>query len=313
MVGLTFTGITGAYATAPLCFLQETAFAADPSGTPTYTAVKLSENTNFDATSVDLDILAAGMFDKYSVQTGGRNYAFHLDIQPQDIDFIKIGMNVPSLTSPNLTAVSSYQFLQKYKQSYGTAELADTWLFALGARPSTTTLSVTPQQKVMCAMDWIPREYKFYSVSPLTAETGVPSLGSITGPVLVDADAGTNTPLTIDGDDYPTDGFSVTVDLSLQAKAYNGSGLIDLSAPGTRQISGSINVPVGANGLALETIVNSQQTGVDIDYLFKTGTAVLHLTGCTLSTMGRAFPGNADSILQNPVSFKAASAEIATV
>lgn len=312
MPGLTFTGITGAYALNPLCYKQEVNFAEDPSGSPSYTAVAVTENTDFTANATVLDIFSAGQFSKYSMQTGGRNYPFHIDVQPQDIDFTKIAANIPNISSPSGNAVSSYQFLMKYRQSSGTAGLNTHWLFALGCRPNSTTIGVTPQQKVTVGQDWTAREFKFYTTSPLASETGIPDNSSITGPVLVDADAGTNEPITIDGDTYPTDGFSVTIDTGLVAKPYNGSGLIDISAPGTRNITGSINVPVGAQGLSLETIVNSQQTGVDIDYIIKPGVFIIHMTGAILTTMGRAFPGNADSILENPVSFSAATLTLAT-
>lgn len=245
------------------------------------------------------------------MQVGGHNFPFHIDVAPTNITFLNLGMAAPSLTSPSNTPSASYQFLMKYIKSYGTASLNNTWLFLLGSRPVSTTISVTPQDKVMAGMDWMGRQLKEYSTNPISTST-IPTLASITDPVVIDADSGTNTPLTVNSLDYPTNGFSCTVNTGLISQAYNGSGYIDISAPGTNETTGSFSVPVGANGTALEDLLLSNQTGVDIDYVFKNGTMVLHISGAILETGSLDFPGQPTSIMEIPISFTAASAILAT-
>ncbi len=259
-----------------------------------------------------LDIFQAGSFYKYSQQTGGQNFPFSIQVQPQNLTFINIGANAPNLTTPAGTSAASYQFLMKYKQSLGTAALVDTYLFMLGCRPKTTNLTVTPQQKLSVSMEWVAREMQVSTATNggLTSPT-IPTIASITGSVIVDSDAGPN-PLTINALTYPTDGFTLNIDNGLIAKPYNGSGKIDASFPGTYQIGGNINVPVGAQGTALETLALSSQTGVAAKYNFKTGVMVANMTGFTLGSGTREFPGSANSFLENPFSFQCSGLTMAT-
>lgn len=315
MSQLTFPGITSAYATNPLSYIVEPsdAFGVKITASPSYTAVALAENVDITLGSTTLDIMSAGSFFRYSMRTGGQNFPFHIDVSPLDINFIKIGTNAPVIASAGTTAglaASSYQFVMKYKQSYGTAALTDTYLFLLGCRPATTTINVTPQGKVTVGQDWIAREMTVSSTSGLTTPT-IPTIASITGPVIIDADAG-SLPLTIDSLTYATNGFTLAVDTGLITQAYNGSGKIDISAPGLNTTTGNFSIPVGSRGLALETIALSNQTGVDIDYNFKSGTMVAHIADAILESGSRAFPGQPNSILENPFSFKAVSCTLAT-
>jgi len=312
---LNFPGITSAYATNPLSWIVEPAdaFGVKITASPSYTAVALAENVDITLGSTTLDIMSAGSFLRYSMRTGGQNFPFHIDVSPLDINFIKIGTNVPVLASIGTNAglnASSYQFIMKYKQSYGTAALTDTFLFLLGCRCANTTINVTPQGKVTVGMDWIAREVTVSATSGLTTPT-IPTLASITGPVIIDADAG-SLPLTIDSSTYATNGFTLGVDTGLITQAYNGSGKIDISAPGLHTPTGNFSIPVGSHGLSLETIALSNQTGVDIDYTFKSGTMVAHIADAILESGSRAFPGQPNSILENPFSFKGVSCSLAT-
>jgi hypothetical protein len=314
MSQINFPLVTGASASNPFCWIQEPAdaFGVKITASPVYTAVAIAENVAGRIESSLLDIFTAGSFYKYSQQTGGQNFPFTLAVSPQNINFIKIGTNAPNLTAPTGTSAASYQFLMKYKQSMGTAALVDAYLFFLGCRPRTTAINVSPQGKVTCVMEWIAREVQISTAANggLTSPT-IPTFASITGPVIVDADAGSK-PLTINALAYATDGFSLTVDNGLISKPYNGSGKIDASFPGTHRITGNINVPVGSQGTALETLILSTQTGVTASYLFKTAVMKANFTGFILVNDERTFPGNADSFLENPFSYEAASVDIAT-
>ena len=314
MSQIAFPLVTGASATNPFCWVQEpsTAFGTKITSSPSYTAVAVAENVMGRIDNQMLDIFQAGSFYKYSQQTGGQNFPFTIAVQPQDINFIKIGTNAPNLTTPANTSAASYQFLMKYKQSLGTAALVDTYMFFLGCRPRTTRISVNPQQKVTVTMEWVARSFEISTATNggLTTPT-IPTLASITGPVIVDSDAG-SLPLTIDSTAYPTDGFELNVDNGLIAKPYNGSGKIDASFPGTHKITGNVNIPVGANGVAIETLALASQTGVTASYLFKTGVMKANMTGFVLGSGERTFPGNADSFLENPFSFEASGLTLAT-
>lgn len=161
-------------------------------------------------------------------------------------------------------------------------------------------------------MDWIAREVSISTATNggLTTPT-IPTLASITGPVIVDSDAGA-LPLTINSLAYPTDGFTLDVDNGLIAKPYNGSGKIDASYPGTFKITGNVNIPVGAQGVAIETLALASQTGVTASYLFKTGVMKANMTGFVLGSGERTFPGNADSFLENPFTYEASGLTLAT-
>lgn len=200
----------------------------------------------------------------------------------------------------------------KYKKSLGTAQLVDTYMFFLGCRPHTTTISVSPQQKVAVTMGWSIREIQESTATNggLTTPT-IPTLGSITGPVVVDSDAGA-TPLTINSLAYATDGFSMTVDNGLIAKPYNGSGRIDASFPGTHKITGSIKVPTGMQGNALRTMALSSQTGTTASYLFKSGVMKANLTGFVITSQSSEFPGNANSFLEDDMNWEASGLTLAT-
>jgi hypothetical protein len=310
---LNFPGITSAYALNPLSYIIEPAdaFGVKITSSPSYTAVALAENVDITLGSTTLDIMSAGSFLRYSMRTGGQNFPFHIDVSPLDINFIKIGANIPNLTTPSGTSAASYQFLMKYRQSFGTAALVDTYLFLLGCRPANTTINVTPQGKVTVGQDWVAREMTVSSTSGLTGSPVIPLLSSITGPVIIDADAG-SLPLTIDGQTYATNGFTLGIDTGLITQAYNGSGKIDISAPGLHTPTGNFSVPVGSHGISLETIALSNQTGVDIDYNFKSGVMVAHIEDAILESGSRAFPGQPNSILENPFSFKGVRCTLAT-
>ena len=317
MSQIAFPLVTGAAATNPVAWIVEPAdaFGVKITASPSYTAVAVAENVEFQINNEMLDIFSAGSHFKYQQQTGGQNFPFTLVVQPQDINFLKIGTNAPVAASAGTNAglsASSYQFVMKYKQSLGTAALVDTYLFALGCRPRTTNITVSPQGKVSASMEWVAREIQISTATNggLTTPT-IPTLGSITGPVLVDSDAG-SLPLTINSQTYPTDGFTLNVDTGLIAKPYNGSGKIDASYPGTFNITGNVNIPVGAHGVDLETLFLASQTGVTASYRFKTGVMFANMTGFVLGSGSRTFPGNADSFLENPFTFSASGITLAT-
>ena len=317
MSQINFPLVTGAAATNPLSWIVEPAdaFGVKITASPSYTAVAVAENVSARIENVMLDIFQAGSHFKYSQQTGGQNFPFTIAVQPQDINFIKIGTNAPVAASAGTTAglsASSYQFVIKYKQSLGTAALVDTYLFLLGCRPRTTNITVSPQQKVSVTMEWVARDIDISTATNGgTTSPTIPTLASITGPVIVDSDAG-SLPLTIDSKTYPTDGFTLNCDTGLIAKPYNGSGLIDASYPGTFKFTGNVNIPVGAHGVDIETLALASQTGVTASYLFKTGVMKANMTGFTLGSGERTFPGNADSFLENPFSFEASGLTLAT-
>lgn len=316
MSQILFPLVTGAAATNPFCYLEEPAAGfgvKTTTASPTFTAVAVAENVMGRIQNTMLDIFTAGSFYKYSQQTGGQNFPFTIAVQPQNINFIKIGTNAPDLVSPSGTSAASYQFLMKYKQSLGTAQLVDTYMFFLGCRPRTTNITVSPQQKVAVTMEWVAREIQITTAANggLTGTPSIPTLASITGPVIVDSDAGPN-PLTINALPYPTDGFTLNVDTGLIAKPYNGSGKIDASFPGTFKITGNINPPLGAQGITLLNLAMSSQTGVTAKYNFKTGVMVANLTGFVLGDSERNFPGNADSFLELPSTFECSGCNLAT-
>jgi hypothetical protein len=317
MSQIAFPLVTPATATNPLSYIVEPAdaFGTKITASPSYTAVAVTENVDFAINNTLLDIFQAGSFYKYSQQTGGQNYTLDIAVQPQDINFLKIGTNTPVPGSAGTTAglsASSYQFVMKHKKSFGTAQVHDVYTFFLGCRPATTTISVSPQQKVSATMNWVIREIQETNATNggLTSPT-IPTLGSITGPVIVDSDAGA-LPLTINSNAYATDGFSMTVDTGLISKAYNGSGRIDASYPGTFKITGNIKVPAGSQGNALKTLSLSSQTGVTASYLFKTGVMKANFTGFVLGNNTGNFPGNADSFLEDTLTWEASGVTLAT-
>lgn len=317
MSQINFPLVTGASATNPFSWIVEPAdaFGVKITASPVYTAVAVAADVRGRIDNKMLDIFQAGSHFKYSQQTGGQDFPFTIVVQPQDINFIKIGTNAPVAASAGTAAglsASSYQFVIKYKQSMGTAALVDAYLFFLGCRPRTTNITVSPQDKVMVTMEWIARSVEISTAANggLTTPT-IPTLASITGPVIVDSDAG-SLPLTINAQTYPTDTFTLNVDNGLIAKPYNGSGKIDASYPGTFRITGNVNIPVGAHGVDIENLALASQTGVTASYLFKTGVMKANLTGFTLGSGERAFPGNADTFLENPFTYEASGITLAT-
>jgi len=314
---INFPLVTGASATNPLSWIVEpaNAFGVKITASPSYTAVAVAENVSVRTENTLLDIFQAGSFYKYSQQTGGQNFPFTIAVQPQDINFIKIGTNAPVPASIGTNAglsASSYQFILPYQQSLGTASIVPAYMFLLGCRPARTSLSVSPQQKLAVTKDWIAREVQFSTATlgGLTTPT-IPTLASITGPVIVDSDAGPS-PLSINSLTYPTDGFTLEVDNGLISKPYNGSGKIDASYPGTYKITGNINVPLGAQANALKTLSLSSQSGVPAKYNFKTGVMVANMTGFVLGSTETSFPGNADSFLEDPFTFECSGLTMAT-
>jgi hypothetical protein len=314
MSQIAFPLVTSAAATNPFCWVEEPAgaFGVKVTASPNFNAVAVAENVMGRIQNTMLDIFTAGSFYKYSQQTGGQNFPFTIAVQPQNINFIKIGTNPPDLTTPTGTSAASYQFLMKYKQSLGTAQLVDTFMHFLGCRPRTTNITVSPQQKISVTMEWVAREIQISTaVNGGMTTPVIPTLASVTGPVLVDSDAGA-LPLTINALPYPTDGFTVNVDTGLIAKPYNGSGKIDASFPGTYKITGNINPPLGAQGITLLTLATSSQVGVTAKYNFKTGVMVGNMTGFVLGDVERNFPGNADSFLELPSTFECSGFNLAT-
>ena len=161
-------------------------------------------------------------------------------------------------------------------------------------------------------MDWVARDVQFSTaLNGGTTTPVIPTLASITGPVIVDSDAGPS-PLTINSLTYPTDGFTVDIDNGLISKPYNGSGKIDASYPGTYKITGNINVPLGAQANALKTLSLSSQSGVVAKYNFKTGVMVANMTGFVLGSTETSFPGNADSFLEDPFTFECSGFTLGT-
>ena len=295
----------------PFCFTPETSFAVKKTASPVYTPVAITTDVVPTIDGVSIDVRQMGSHLVYGIQNSGMNYGFTIPVHPQDIGFLGRGFNPPNYDTPAGTSQESVQFLIKYKQAQGTAGMSDHYIFFLGCRPDTTTITVSAQALVEASMTWGVREISTPSTTSGLVTPVIPTLASITGPVLQDSDGGSK-PLTVNGIQYAVNNFTITANNNLIRDTFNGSGLVEALTIGPIEYTGSFTTPIGQD-LLLETRQNDLgQTGVNFSYKVKTGVMFINGTGMLLTSDANSFEGAPTSTRKHTYSFKAASATLST-
>jgi Phage tail tube protein len=296
----------------PLCYIQEVTFGTKITASPSYTAVPITGDLTPTIDGVSIDVRQMGNHDVYGIQNAGINYGFTAAINPLNTTFIKIGTELPNYTTPAGTSAASYQFLIGYKQATGTVGMGDYYLFLLGCKPDTTTITVSAQSLVEASMTWGVRQIPKPILAPggLTTPT-IPTFASITGPVFQDSDGGVK-PLLYNAISYAVNNFTITWNNHLIRDGFNGSGLVDALTVGGREITGSFTTPVGQD-LLMETAMESlTQAGVTMKYTVKAGVFVITMNNVLLQTDSNPFEGSPTNTMKHTYTFKCASASIGT-
>jgi len=297
----------------PFAWTVETTWATKKTASPTYTAIAVAGDVTPTIDGIPIDVRQAGAHTLYGIQGGGVNYGFSLNIHPMNITFLKYGTEPPNYDTPAGTSAESLQFLMKYKQATGTAGMSDHYVFWLGCRPNTTTISVSAQGLVEASMDWRARQMLAPDATAnggLTTPT-IPDFTGITGPVLQDSDSG-GKPLSVNGVPYACNPFSITWNNNLIVDPFNGTGLVEALTVGGIEITGNFTTPVGQDLLLENRMALLNQTGVNLDYTFKSGTMVLHCTGAVLTSNSSPWEGQPTNTKKNAFNFKCKTAALAT-
>lgn len=309
---IVFPLVTSATATNPFMYTEESTFALRKTASPVYTGVPIAGDLTIRQDGVPINVPIAGQHTIYRAQSAGKNYTLSFPIHPLSIAFIKYGIEVPNYNTPAGNINTSLQFLYKYKQAMGTAQLHDAWLYFLGCRASTTTLTQTAQSLLEATMEFLVREIEVPAMdtAPVTSPTYA-NFSDFSGPVFQDSDGG-NLPLTIGGVQYPTDNFTVSIAQGTFAKPYNGSGLADAILPGQYIATGTFNIPIGQD-IAQETaFAAANQTPVTVKYTFKTGVMVITLTNTILTANDRSVLTVPTEPMSNGFSFQSTVAALGT-
>ena len=293
-------------AQAPFSFIEETTFGVMPTS-PSLTAVKVIDQVTPTIDNMEMDVRTIGSHYLYGMQSGGHTYGLGMTVHPFDLPFLKYGTNAPNYTSPSGTSARSVAFATKLMMSTGTVGQTLHNIQWLGCRPNTTEISISSQGLVEATMEWIPRFMSKPTAGDISGSTW-PSFP--TSPVLSNVDGG-NKPLTIDGVDYPIEDFRISWNNNLIQKTYSGSGLLDGSAIGAVEITGSFNTPFGS-AAALETAINDfPQTGVDADYNVKTGTMIIDMANFKLMTDNIAgISAGPQDVMTHEFTFKCSTADL---
>src|SRR6187397_303073 len=141
----------------PFSYIEEATFGTLPAS-PTFVATKITTGLTPRMDDMEMDVRQLGSHLLYGQSTGGHTYGFGLTYNPINLPFLKYGTEPPNYTTPAGTSAESLQFLMKYKQPLGTLAMTDHYVFWLGCRPNTTTISVSAQQLVEASMEWRARE-----------------------------------------------------------------------------------------------------------------------------------------------------------
>ena len=310
---IVFPLITSATATNPFMYTEEATFGLRKTASPVYTGVPIAGDLSLKYDNVVINVPVAGQHQLYRAQAAGRNFSLSFPIHPLSITFLKYGIELPNYNTPAGNINTPLQFLYKYQQALGTAQLHSTWLYLLGCRAVSTTLTQTAQSLLEASMEFMVREIEIPAVD--TAPVTTPTYANFTdfsGPVFQDSDGG-NLPLSIGGVLYPTDNFTVTVAQGTFGKPYNGSGLNDAILPGQYLATGSFTIPVGQD-LAQETaMAAANQTPVTVKYTFKTGTMVITLSNTILTGNDRSVLTAPTAPMSNSFTFQSTLGALGTV
>lgn len=297
--------------TNPFCYTPETQFGVLKTASPTYSTVAITQDVVPTDDGVSIDIRQMGSHQVYGIQNAGKNYGFTIPVHPQNIGFLAYGCNPPNYTTPAGTSAESLQFLIKYKQAQGTVGMQDHYVWFLGCRPDTTTVTISAQSLVEASMTWGCREItKPVTTSTLVTPT-IPTFASVTGPVLQDSDGGVK-PLKLNGIDYAVNNFTITWNNNLIRDSFNGSGLVDALTIGGIEISGSFTTPVGQDLLLETRMADLNQVGMPAIYKVKTGVMMINMTGMLLQADAQTYEGAPTSTRKHTYSFKCSDATIAT-
>jgi len=293
-------------------YTAETVFGTRKTASPIYTAVPIAGDVTIRQDGVVIPVTVAGQHPIYRAQLAGKNYTISFPIHPLSIAFLKYGTEVPNYITTAGNIVEPIQFLYKYQQAMGTSQLHNAWLYFLGCRCSSITLTQGPQALLEASMEFLVREIEVPAIdtAPVTSPTYA-NFTDFSGPVFQDSDGG-NLPLSIGGTSYPTDNFTVTIAQGTFAKPYNGSGLADAILPGQYIVTGTLDIPIGQD-IAQETaFAAANQTPVTVKYTFKTGVMVATLANTILTANSRAILSTPTEPMKHSYSFQASTCILGT-
>jgi len=294
----------------PFGYIEEATFGTLPSN-PTFTATKITTGITPHMDDMEMDVRQLGSHLLYGQSTGGHTYGFGITFNPFDLPFLKYGTEPPNYTTPAGTSATSLAFVLKYKRATGTAGMTSHTIQFLGSKCNTTELSISSQGLVTATQDWMCRDITVPSATPITGAT-YPTFGSITTPALSNVDGG-NKPLTINSVQYAVKDFTINWNNNLIADTFSGSGLVDQLTVGAIEITGSFNTPEGQSLILEQFIHDFPQVEQNADYLVKSGTMVIHMTGFKLlSNAPEGFEGGPTATNQHTFNFRCKSAGIAT-
>jgi len=308
----TYPLITSGVATNPFMYTPETTFAVRKTASPIFTAVPIAGDVAIRKDGVPINVTVAGQHSIYRAQLAGKNYTISFPIHPLSTAFLKYGSEVPNYNTPAGNINESIQFLWKYKQAMGTAQLHNAWLFFLGCRATSLTLTQTPQSLLEASMEFLVREIEVpvLDTDPLTSPTYA-NFTDFSGPVFQDSDGG-NLPLSIGGTSYPTDNFTATIAQGTFAKPYNGSGLADTILPGQYLVTGTLDIPIGQDISQETAFAAANQTPVTLKYTFKTGVMVLTVNNTILTADSNSILATPTEPLKHSYSFQGTVGVIGT-
>jgi len=299
--------------TNPFCYTVETTWATLKTASPVYTAVAITQDVTPTIDGVSIDVRQMGSHRVYGIQDAGVNYGFTIPIHPMDITFLKYGTEDPNYTTPAGTSAESLQFLIKYKQAEGTIGMSDHYMFFLGCKPDTTTITISAQALVEASMTWGVRQV---TVPVTTANGGlttptIPDFSGISGPVFQDSDGGSK-PLTINAVPYAVSNFTINWNNNLIRTILNGTGYVEALTIGARDITGSFTTPVGQDLLLETRMASLTQAGVTAKYTVKTGAMIINMTGMVLTSDASPFEGSPTTTRSHTYNFKCSNATLGT-
>lgn len=295
--------------TYPVQYIEEVTYGVLVTASPTYVPVKVAGDLTPKIDGLELPVRQAGSYTRYSSQSAGHDYGFTLNLSPTEIGIMKYGANGVANKDKSIQIPIVYD----QAASSTATTLSTHYMYALGAKCNSLTLSSAGRTLLTATSEWICREWtKPTQTSGLTSPVFT-TFGSYSDAVLSNVDSG-NLPLTIGSTTYGVSDFSITWNNNLFPVNLIGSdeGMIEALKLGPIDITGSFSTPVGAN-LIIEALAHDfPQIGASATMKFKTANMILTMS--QFKIMGRDSPilAQPTAIRMNTVPFECSTATLAT-
>ena len=292
----------------PFQFSPEATYGAIDTTSPVYNPIAIAQDFKFRVDNKTVDIGQVGMEELYRIISAGHDFGFNTSVYPFNLPILQYAWADPNYTVPAGTGAESLTFLINMIMAKDADGLWGEHFIKLpGSIADSCELSLDSDGAVYATMGWMCQQIENPALTSGLTTPDLADFADVTGDAIGHLDAGTDLPLTLDGNDYPVKSMRIAVANTVETTRYINSDLINSALITKRLFTGSFSTGFGLDH-DLQALVRNKIL-VDGKMKFKVGTMVATLTDVMLTNTEPEF---STGVMNPDYNFKATLVSLGT-